>query len=188
MHEARANIVRVDRGCGFVVEINGERLVLTAAHCLPLFRQYVDRALCTELICPLGAIPSIAGECLSIDVINDLAVIGTPPYPPHRAAFERMVLSASPFATAPAKEGRGSVMRLEREIELAGMSGRPIVNEDGAAVSLVASQIPGERRSGPCPHLVAALPAALAPCTRLSRALPPPPSRPRRWTAASTGT
>jgi hypothetical protein len=105
-------IVRVGRGCGFVVEINGERLVLTAAHCLPLFRQYVDRALCTELICPLGQIPNIAGECLSIDVITNVAAIGPPPSY-HRTRFERMVLSANPFAIALAREGRGSVMRLD---------------------------------------------------------------------------
>jgi hypothetical protein len=199
-------IFRVGRGCGFVVEIHGQWLMLTAAHCLPVFRQYEDRALCNEVIGPLGDKPTIAGESLSIDVINDLAAIGPPPSY-HRTAFERLVLSANPFTIAPAKEGRGSVMRLdqtwepvwidriaglsleirlEREIDLAGMSGVPNVNEDGAAVSLVTSQYPGERRSGPCPHLVAALPAGLAPCTRLSRALSPQPSRPRNWTAAST--
>jgi TolB-like protein len=47
-------IVRVGRGVGFVVEIHGQRLVLSAAHNLPVYRQYEDRSLCTELICPLG--------------------------------------------------------------------------------------------------------------------------------------
>jgi hypothetical protein len=200
------SIVRVGIGCGFVVEISGKRLVLSAAHCLPVFRQYKNLALCTEIIGPLGEIPTNAGTCLSIDVINDLAVIGPPPYP-HRTGFERMVMSVNPFAIATAKEGRGWVMRLdggwepvridhiaglslqirlEREIDLSGSSGAPIIDEDGAAVSLVASQYHGERRSGPCPHLVAALPSALAPCSKSFPVLPPPPSRPRNWTAAST--
>jgi hypothetical protein len=60
-------------------------------------------------------------------------------------------------------EGLSLEILLERDIELLGTSGSPILNADGAAVALVASQYPGERRSGPCPHLVAALPAALAP-------------------------
>jgi hypothetical protein len=182
-------IIRVGRGCGFVVEISGKRLVLSAAHCLPVFRKYKDLALCTELIGPLGEIPTVAGKCLSIDVINDLAVIGPPSYP-HCAAFDRMVLSANPFAIAAAKEGRGWVMTLDgrweaicidrvvglslqillqREINLAGMSGSPIVNEDGSAVGLVACQ--GER-SARGPHLVAALPAGLAPCCKPSLGLP----------------
>jgi hypothetical protein len=160
-----------------VVKIHGKRLVLSTAHNLPVYRQYEDRALCTELICPLGEIPTIAGTCLSIDVINDLAVIGPPPSY-HRTAFERMVLSANPFTIAPAKEGRGSVMRLdgsweqvridhtdglsltillEREINVEGTSGAPILNADGAAVGLVDCQIPGQRGYGP--HLCAALPA-----------------------------
>jgi hypothetical protein len=199
-------IIRVGRGCGFVVKIHGKRLVLSAAHNLPVYRQYEDLALCTEVIGALGSRPSIAGVCLSIDVVNDICAIGMPSYP-HRAAFERMILSAGPFAVAPAKERRGSVMTLdgswepvridhiaglsltillEREIDLSGTSGAPILNADGAAVGLVACQIPG--RSGYGPHLVASLPAALAPCTRLSRRLSPRPSRPQNRQAASTGT
>jgi hypothetical protein len=178
-------IVRVGRGRGFVVEINNQRLILTAAHCLPEHPQpYVSDPTLTEIIGTLDDESlTIGATCLSLDVITDLAVLAAPPARrDDRAAFDHLMILASPLCIAPAQEGRAWIMALdgtwlpvhigkieglsleivlERDLEL-GMSGGPVLNDDDAAVSLISSQMPGEPlRSGPCPHLVAALPNGL---------------------------
>jgi hypothetical protein len=80
------SLVRVGNGRGFVVEEKvglRRRLVITAAHCLPAIpalRGEGDDCAETfrDLIGPLGTKTSVWTECLSVDPIADIAVLGPP--------------------------------------------------------------------------------------------------------------
>lgn len=97
-HDPLANalgaVVTVGHGRGFVVEginfIGGlERYVITAAHCLPKSKggqrlppphgsSYTEERTYKKLLAPLGKKPSVWCECLFVDPIADIAVLGTP--------------------------------------------------------------------------------------------------------------
>src|SRR5262245_35687075 len=77
-------VVRVGDGRGFVVQApKSQRVVLTAAHCLPEMptphaaNSSADRTF-YDLIGPLGNEPSIAVECLFACPVADVAVLGCP--------------------------------------------------------------------------------------------------------------
>jgi hypothetical protein len=78
-----AGVITVGSGRGFVVEGSGERLVITAAHCLPFLppaqsffgpkeRNY------GPLLAPLGSEPRACAVCRFVDPIADIAVLGSP--------------------------------------------------------------------------------------------------------------
>jgi hypothetical protein len=78
------SIVTVGDGRGFVVEgIRSDLLVVTAAHCLPFFppchgdSELVERTY-GSLLAPLGGESAISAECLFVDPIADIAVLGSP--------------------------------------------------------------------------------------------------------------
>jgi len=75
--------VRVDGGRGFVIEAERRRLVITAGHCLPelppaSLGSYIEERTYARLIGILGAKPCIWCECLFVDPVSDLAVLGPP--------------------------------------------------------------------------------------------------------------
>ena len=82
----KSGIITVGHGRGFVVEGAGERLVITAAHCLPSLppaqsffgpkeRNY------GPLLAPLGSEPRAWAVCRFVDPIADIAVLGSPDNP-----------------------------------------------------------------------------------------------------------
>jgi hypothetical protein len=81
-------VVRVGDGRGFVVRHGGERLVLTAAHCLPLdadgnlvmaAHPWSDWARTYQkLLGPLGAEPTVWAECLFVNPVADIVILGCP--------------------------------------------------------------------------------------------------------------
>jgi hypothetical protein len=75
-------IVRVGGGRGFVIESAfDERLVVTAAHCLPSMPEphpWADDTRIWKLLAPLGEKPSIVAECRFVDPVADIAVLGSP--------------------------------------------------------------------------------------------------------------
>lgn len=85
-----ASVVRVGDGRGFVVERRRERLILTAAHCLPLdeagnlIMPPPHPGACLEdktyqsLLGLLGAQPTVWAECLFVNPVADLALLGSP--------------------------------------------------------------------------------------------------------------
>lgn len=92
---ASRSVLRVGDGRGFLVEKNGERFVVTAAHCLTrpvivrgdqaregaMLPPAIGAADSAErryarLIGPLGAEPNVSVECLFVDPVSDLAVLG----------------------------------------------------------------------------------------------------------------
>src|SRR5215469_16828404 len=80
-------IITAGKGRGFVVtdpsEPSGRRLVITAAHCLPFFPPCAAASLTEErtyeeLLSPLGIKPTVWAECIFVDPIGDIAVLGSP--------------------------------------------------------------------------------------------------------------
>ena len=74
--------VGTDGGRGFVIEMrDGNRLVLTAAHCLPAMpvaHPWANDSRTWRVLAPLGEKPSIIAECCFVDPVADIAVLGPP--------------------------------------------------------------------------------------------------------------
>lgn len=87
-NRATRAVLRVGDGRGFVVKrrryLGGEeRIVITAAHCLPYFppshpTAYLQELTYQALLGPLGGEPTVWAECLFADPIADVAVLGRP--------------------------------------------------------------------------------------------------------------
>jgi hypothetical protein len=82
--EVKNTVIRVGDGRGFIIEADGQRLVITAAHCLPHFppchgANYLEERTYAKL---LGRrddpLPTVWAECLFVDPIADVAVLGSP--------------------------------------------------------------------------------------------------------------
>jgi hypothetical protein len=76
-------VLRVGDDRGLVVSLGGESVVITAAHCLPVLPTNHLGAASYErtygaLLGSLHAKPKIAAECLFVDPITDIAVLGAP--------------------------------------------------------------------------------------------------------------
>ncbi len=81
---ARASVLTVSAGRGFVVETYRGRLVITAAHCLPHFPPAASTSFLEERTYPglLGRLgqrePKVWAECVFADPVADVAVLGAP--------------------------------------------------------------------------------------------------------------
>jgi hypothetical protein len=108
-------VIRVWHGRGFVVELGGYRLIITAAHCLPFFppphpTSYLAERTYKALLGPLGAKRrSVWAECLFADPIADIAVLGCPDGQElfeQAEAYEVLVAQATPLPISDApKQG-----------------------------------------------------------------------------------
>src|SRR5258708_26989863 len=82
-HKAKASFVTVGDGRGFVVKYAHNRLVVTAAHCLPLIppahgASYLHERTYRALLAPLGGEPAVSAEGLFADPSADIAVLRSP--------------------------------------------------------------------------------------------------------------
>src|SRR5262245_25074185 len=116
LDKARRAVLKVGGGRGFVVETGGQRMVITAAHCLPHLpptnnldpweRTY------KTLLGPLGGDATVWTECLFVDPVADLAVLGAPDnqaLSEEYFRYEELVAAAVPIRIAEAPEnGRAS--------------------------------------------------------------------------------
>jgi hypothetical protein len=123
---ARRSILAVgpDGGRGFVVDIDADLLVVTAAHCLPRLPDAgvpdTEELTFFELLGPLGGRPMVAAECKFVDPVSDLAVLGAPDNQALTAYFsdyENLLASATPLRIAdvegkPGEESRGWLLSL----------------------------------------------------------------------------
>jgi hypothetical protein len=80
---ARQALLKVGRGRGFVVEINRERYVITAAHCLPKFppchpNSHTEERTYRRLLGPLEERLTVWAECRFVDPVSDIAVLCSP--------------------------------------------------------------------------------------------------------------
>jgi Trypsin-like peptidase domain len=107
-------VLRVGDGRGFVVECRGYRVVITAAHCLPHFppphaASYLKERTYPKLLGPLSGRRRTAwAECLFVDPIADIAVLGQPDnqeLSDEADAYDRLVdgMAALAVADAPAQ-------------------------------------------------------------------------------------
>jgi hypothetical protein len=83
LKEAQAAFVKVGAGRGFVVKTLHERLVVTTAQCLPHLSHPdpgSDFRECTffDLLGPLDGDLTVSTECLFVDSVADVAVLGEP--------------------------------------------------------------------------------------------------------------
>jgi hypothetical protein len=162
------NLITVGGGRGFVVLGNGRRYVITAAHCLPFLPPpcsfaHPEEQTYKDLLAPLGQTPRVWAECMFVDPIADVAVLGPPDNQSlgERAnAYEALVDSVSPFtisgvpveATASLISLAGEMIscvvrhsggplwisKLSHSIQ-GGMSGSPILAPNGWAIGVCVS-------------------------------------------------
>jgi len=95
----KSGVITVGHGRGFVVENAGERLVITAAHCLPslppALRSFgLEARTYGPLLAPRGEEPRAWAVCRFVDPIADIAVLG-PPGNPHADEYKALMETAS---------------------------------------------------------------------------------------------
>jgi hypothetical protein len=175
--------IRVGDGRGFIVEDpRHHSLVITASHCLPNLpppeRTYAN------LLGPLGGEPTVWAEVLFVDPVANIAVLGAPASQELHDEYEAYarLMPESPLLMADApKTARAWLLSLEEEwFEcevwhhldgpfwirnaatpiIGGMSGSPILNDDGKAIGVLSVSTNG-REGGPYPCLAAHLPCWL---------------------------
>lgn len=188
-------IITVGDGRGFVVGTASRQLVITAAHCLPRFPpaasiSHTEERNYSELLGSLGEdAPKVWAECLFADPIGDIAVLGPPDgelVHDEADAYDALTADVLPLRIAAALDGAPAwLLTLDRQwmrcvVEdaggalwnqnpappiMGGMSGSPILNEDGgSAIGVVCSSgsdDAGFNISGPNPQLVENLPGWL---------------------------
>jgi hypothetical protein len=197
-------LLRVGDGRGFVVEerrglcLYPKRLVVTAAHCLPVipqapgFRRDWGETLRDLLGPPERNRPKVWAECLFADPIADIAVLGSPDDQAlyeQAEAYEALVGSVVPIKiggpfpwetptpiTLISLDGRsitgkaqhlGGRLWIDETSEpiVGGMSGSPILDQDGAAIGIVSQSSGGpdleQHQKGMSPRLLAHLPGWL---------------------------
>jgi hypothetical protein len=187
-------LVTVGSGRGFVMETPSERLILTTADCLPHLSRPdpgSDFRECTffDLLGPLGATPTISAECLFVDSVADVAVLGEPKSlrEGERDAYRAFVAASDALALGMMLVGGEAwLLTLEGEWErrrvrtsatgrslivvgadqdiAPGTSGSPILNAEGRALGIVSicnrSGEPGLEQHGQ-PLLASVLPVWL---------------------------
>src|ERR1700738_867778 len=196
-------VITVGDGRGFVVQglppmsfrrgDARDRLVITAAHCLPRFppchaASYTEERTYAALLAPLGDRPTVWAECLFADPIGDVAVLGWPDdqeLSDEAAKYEALMETTAPFAINDAPtECQAQLLALDGQwfrcavqhindgplwVSKAmkgiagGMSGSPIVADDGSAIGIICTSSGGadldkHTEGGPNPRLVNNLP------------------------------
>jgi hypothetical protein len=165
-------IVRVGAGRGFVLEGPRGRYVITAAHCLPklppaTLGAYTEELTYRSLLGPLGKKPKIWAECLFVDPLSDVAVLGAvdnQKLGEQAEAYEAMLEALPPFPVADvpvrgevwlyALDGRWFSAEVSRlpgsrgfyltgtaEAIRGGMSGSPIRLASGKAIGVVSTSM-----------------------------------------------
>jgi Trypsin-like peptidase domain len=197
--------VRVGDGHGFIVE-GKRRYVITAAHCLPELppahpASYLHERTYRALLAPFGAAAcSVWAECLFVDPVNDIAVLGSPdgqalwdeaelyeamteagitlkvsdpprqywvqkpyklggktyrerpmPVPTECRAWLFSIAAGRWFDCVARSIGGGFEIVSAAEDIIGGMSGTPIVVDDGSAIGVVSTSSWGPRLAGDLP-------------------------------------
>jgi hypothetical protein len=188
--EATRAVVTVGEGRGFIVSAQ-DHYIITAGHCLPSLppsNANSDRSerIYAGLLGSLREKPTVWAECLFVDPIADIAVLGSPDnqelFDEAEEYEELMELAIPlPIADSPTNgtawllsldglwfqcsvQHNGGMLRVSNAIEgiVSGMSGSPIVADDGSAIGVICTSggRPGEvpTSGGPNPRLVHNLP------------------------------
>lgn len=97
-----AGVIAAGSGRGFVVEVAGERLVITAAHCLPFLppaQSFFEpkQRIYGPLLAPLGDAPQVWAMCRFVDPIADIAVLASPD-DPRAGEYKALMATATAFS------------------------------------------------------------------------------------------
>ena len=193
LDELEKAVVKVGDGRGFIVENGRDRVVITAAHCLPHFppchaASHFEERTYAKLLASLDdPTPAVCAECLFADPVADIAVLGCPDDQSlfdEAEAYYALTDDTPLLVIAKADENApgwllsldGNWMRCNVRhhsgplwIENAeygirgGMSGSPILNEDGLAIGVVCvsgggPDLESHTEGGPNPRLTHHLP------------------------------
>ena len=95
----KSGVITVGHGRGFVVEGAGERLVITAAHCLPSLPPALpsfglEARTYGPLLARRGEEPRAWAVCRFVDPIADIAVLGSPG-DPHADEYQALMKTAT---------------------------------------------------------------------------------------------
>jgi hypothetical protein len=118
-------IIKVGDGRGFVVTQQRyaggvERIIITAAHCLPHVppchpARYIEEETYQHLLGPLEGECSVWARCLFVDPVADIAVLGSPDGQDlydQANAYDRLVDDVTPFTVADAPAQGTEVLTL----------------------------------------------------------------------------
>jgi hypothetical protein len=161
------SIIKVGDGRGFVIDGEADQLIITAAHCLPFFPPCISFSDLHErtyqkLLAPIGEEPIVWTECLFVDPISDIAILGPPDSQELSNRWEQyneLVDSLDPISVADAPEDTPAwLLSLDKQWRQCmvrhvggplwfydakdgihpGMSGSPVLLGDGSAIGVVA--------------------------------------------------
>jgi hypothetical protein len=183
--DSTAGIITVGDGRGFVIESARGRLVITAGRCLPslpLCNGNTAERTYRALLGPLGGVPSVSAECLFVNPVADIAVLGPPDGQKlldQADVYDELTRGVAALSivdlwqTGPAwllslyqrwfgclvKRDGGTVWIHDPVEEIVGgLAGRAIVTGSGLAIGVVCNTTHDRRPSGPHPTLTDQLP------------------------------
>jgi hypothetical protein len=159
-------VIKVGDGRGFILQHHPRRIIVTAAHCLPHLPPAHAAASWHErtygkLLGPLeGSGNKICTECMFVDPVADIAVLGTPETQElyeEADAYDELIDNAPALRLSSNLTNQGWVLKLDRQwvqiplhvfsgpygmslsigFTKAGMSGSPILNDAGRAVGVI---------------------------------------------------
>jgi hypothetical protein len=176
IEELKNSVLKVGDGRGFLTRIPRNLLIATAAHCLPHLPPAHAAAYNYERTYKLlGSLhdpePSILAECWFVDPVGDIAVLGSADVD-ETEDYQDLIEDMEPFKMGEARPGMrvwmlslagewfpGEVKSCRRaltieskEMVASGMSGSPIITDEGVAVGLISGGSHGN------PHLPFSLP------------------------------
>jgi hypothetical protein len=175
------SVIRVGGGRGFIANLAGQDVIVTAAHCVPWLAEFFagGDSVANNVVGPLGAEPTISTGCLFVDPVADLAALGEPDpqdWPKDCVAYREFVenraMTVADASPASTRSMRALLLNLDRRPfscgalltsrwiwleDLAepierGMSGSPIMLPDGTVIGVVGWS------NGPDPFLAQQLP------------------------------
>src|SRR6516162_9057724 len=132
-------VIRVGDGRGFIVKDAGrirlgwrgaEHIVITAAHCLPSFppchaASDLEERTYEALLGPLGQEPTVWAECLFVDPIGDIAVLGPPDNQELFDQWRAYVASEAPLPITDApRAGKWPDLEVHGKAQLLSLDGR----------------------------------------------------------------
>ena len=191
LENAKRAVITVGDGRGFIIDTE-PRLVVSAAHCLPHLppangASYLGDRTYQELLGPLGEQqPTVWAECMFVDPVADIAVLGKPDdqeLQEQADAYDLLVelATAVRIDDPPAHttawllgldgrwdrcivEHHGSALWIREATSgiFGGMSGSPIVNDEGSAIGVTCNSGGSNGtlniEGGPEPRLTHSLP------------------------------